>query len=65
MSSLKEKRLEAGITCEKMATMLGMTKSNYSKKENGYITVSVNEAIKLAKILNTNVEELFSAEQVD
>ncbi len=57
-----EKKL--GVTLETLAEKSGMTKSYLSKVERGLNTPSIAAALKLAKALNVNVEELFSEDRV-
>ncbi|MFP3408505.1 helix-turn-helix transcriptional regulator, partial [Pseudomonas sp. SIMBA_065] len=48
---------------EVLAEKTGMTKSYLSKVERGLNTPSIAAALKLARALNVNVEELFAEEQ--
>ncbi|HGM5582466.1 TPA: helix-turn-helix domain-containing protein [Pseudomonas putida] len=57
---LKLLRKKLGITLEVLADKSGMTKSYLSKVERGLSTPSIATALKLAKALNVNVEELFA-----
>ncbi|WP_176518415.1 helix-turn-helix domain-containing protein, partial [Pseudomonas faucium] len=60
---LKLLRKKLGITLEVLADKAGMTKSYLSKVERGLNTPSIAAALKLARALNVNVEELFAEEQ--
>ena len=60
---LKLLRKKLGITLEQLADKSGMTKSYLSKVERGLNTPSIAAALKLARALNVNVEELFDGEQ--
>ncbi|MDH0732703.1 XRE family transcriptional regulator [Pseudomonas sichuanensis] len=60
---LKLLRKKLGITLEVLAEKSGMTKSYLSKVERGLNTPSIAAALKLARALNVNVEELFDGEQ--
>lgn len=62
---LKLLRKKLGITLEVLADKAGMTKSYLSKVERGLNTPSIASALKLARALNVNVEELFSADASD
>lgn len=57
---LKLLRKKLGITLEALAETSGMTKSYLSKVERGLNTPSISAALKLARALNVNVEELFA-----
>lgn len=57
---IAEKKL--GVTLETLADKTGLTKSYLSKVERGLNTPSIAAALKLAKALNVQVEELFSEE---
>lgn len=57
---LKLLRKKLGITLEVLAENVGMTKSYLSKVERGLNTPSIAAALKLARALNVNVEELFA-----
>ena len=57
---LKLLRKKLGITLEVLAEKSGMTKSYLSKVERGLNTPSISAALKLARSLNVNVEELFA-----
>lgn len=61
---LKLLRKKLGMTLEMLAEKTGMTKSYLSKVERGLNTPSIAAALKLARALNVNVEELFAEEQV-
>ena len=59
---LKLLRKKLGVTLETLAEKTGLTKSYLSKVERGLNTPSIAAALKLAKALNVQVEELFSEE---
>ncbi|SDI62820.1 helix-turn-helix domain-containing protein [Pseudomonas panipatensis] len=59
---LKLLRKKLGVTLETLAEKTGMTKSYLSKVERGLNTPSIAAALKLAKALNVQVEELFGEE---
>lgn len=60
LKNVKETRRSCGLTQEEVARYLGMTKCNYSKKENGQLRFSIDEAFKLSQLFKTTIEELFS-----
>lgn len=58
------KRNEKGITQEKMAEMIGISKNNYNLKENGKLDFNLVEVKKILEILNSKYEEIFFEETV-
>lgn len=58
------KRNEKGITQEKMAKMLGISKGNYNLKENGKLDFNLVEVKKILQILNEKYENIFFEENV-
>lgn len=60
MTQVKKMRRINDYTQEFVANKLGVTQTIYSQKENGKVKFSIAEAIKLAKLYGTSVEELFS-----
>mgnify|MGYP006186936931 CR=1 FL=1 len=60
---LKVLRKKLGLTLETLAEKTAMTKSYLSKVERGLNTPSIAAALKLARALNVNVEELFAEDQ--
>ncbi|WP_420909345.1 helix-turn-helix transcriptional regulator [Aneurinibacillus migulanus] len=60
LENVKETRKSCGLTQEEVAKHLGMTKCNYSKKENGQLRFSIDEALKLSQLFSTTIEKLFS-----
>lgn len=58
------KRNEKGITQEKMAEMLGISKNNYNLKENGKLDFNLVEVKKILQILNSSYNEIFFEENV-
>ncbi|QCI10765.1 helix-turn-helix domain-containing protein [Pseudomonas putida] len=57
-------RKKMGMTLEQLAGQTGLTKSYLSKVERGMSSPSIAVALKLAKALNVQAEELFSDEAV-
>jgi len=57
---LKLLRKKIGVTLEALADSSGLTKSYLSKVERGLSTPSISTALKLARALHVNVEELFN-----
>ncbi len=56
---LKDKRKELKLTQRQVAEMLGMPYQNYQKYENEKVIPVATTACKIAKALNTTVEELY------
>ena len=56
---LKELRNEKGITQEKMAKLLGISKNNYNLKENGKLDFGLSEVKKILDILNVSYDDIF------
>lgn len=62
---LKEIRTAKGVSCEKMAEVLGLeTKSAYSKKENGTVKFTLAEAKKISDFLRMTIEDIFFEDEV-
>ncbi|MFH0129378.1 helix-turn-helix domain-containing protein [Variovorax sp. VaC1] len=57
---LKLLRVQAGLTLEELAQAADLTRSYVSKLERGISTPSVGAALKLAKALHVQVEEVFA-----
>ncbi|MCW3162184.1 helix-turn-helix transcriptional regulator [Chryseobacterium oryctis] len=58
-TKLQETRIKKGLSQEQIANMLGMTQSNYSRKENGSSKISQREWEKLSKTLEVPMEDIF------
>jgi DNA-binding XRE family transcriptional regulator len=56
---LQQKRKERGFSQEDMAHKLGMEQSQYSRRENGQITISTKEWTSMAKLLDTTIEDIY------
>lgn len=56
---LKAARVENGLTQIQLAKMIDMPISTYRRKETGESEFTINEAIKIATILDKSVEEIF------
>lgn len=60
LNKLKEIRKAKGLTQEQMAKLLGYKdKSGYCQLENGDIKMTLEKAIKISKILGTDMKEIF------
>lgn len=56
---LKKLRLQNNYTQAKVAEELGITPSTYGKIENGLLGLDIDKAIRLTKLYNTSLENLF------
>ena len=59
VSPLKIARVASGLRQGEVAELLGYSATRYGHRENGRTRVSVDDAIRLSKILKTPVEKLF------
>lgn len=60
INNIKKIRTELGISQEDMAEKLGYSsKSGYSMLENGYVSISLERAIKISEVFNKSMEEIF------
>ena len=59
---IKEIRTTKKISQEKMAELLGMTFSNYTRIENAYQNITVKHLRNIAKILNVSADTLLFGE---
>ena len=62
-NKLQEKRISKKLSQEYMANSLGMDVSNYSRRENGQTKISKNEWMKMAKLLDVPLEDIFEDEE--
>ena len=53
------KRNEKGISQQKMANLLGISKNNYYLKEKGKLDFNLVEVQKILKILNCEYNDIF------
>lgn len=60
---LKAARVENGLTQIQLAKLIEMPISTYRKKESGQTEFTVNEALKISKILHKRLEEIFFSNQ--
>lgn len=59
------KRNEKGITQEKMAELIGISKNNYNLKENGKLDFNLSEVKKILNILDEDYNNIFFTENVN
>ncbi len=57
--NLRQLRKQCNISGEEVARILGLTKATYSKKENGLVKFSLEEAKIISTVLNKSIEEIF------
>lgn len=56
-------RLEKGYSQEKLADLIGMSQSAYSRRENGNIKITDNEWKRIAKQLDVKIELIYELEE--
>ena len=61
-NKIRELRKKIGFRQEDLANSLGVTRQTINAIENEKYSPTLELAIKLAKLLNTTVEELFTLE---
>lgn len=64
MMAIKQFRESIGQTQEEFATIINVSKVNYSKKENGKVKFSLNEAFQIANHFNKPIEAIFGNMEV-
>lgn len=57
--SLRNLRLNKGLTLEETAKYLGITKQGYWNYEKGIRKIPLEVAVKLSKLFNVTTEEIF------
>ena len=60
---LKEYRAKIKVNQTEMGNLVGVSRQTISKIERGDYSPSVTLALKIAKVLNVSVEEIFSYEE--
>lgn len=60
---LKELRARLGVNQQEMGRLAGVSRQTISMIERGDYSPSVSLALKIAKICNTTVEEIFTYEE--
>lgn len=58
-TKLQNVRLKRHMSQEEIADLIGMTQSTYSRKEKGITNITLQEWIKLAKVLAVEKEEIY------
>ncbi len=64
MSAIKQFRESIGQTQEEFASIIHVSKVNYSKKENGKVKFSLNEAFLISNHFNKTIEAIFGNSEV-
>ncbi|WP_144444560.1 helix-turn-helix transcriptional regulator [Flavobacterium sp. 9] len=54
-------RLKRQLSQEEIADLIGMTQSTYSRKEKGVTNITMQEWIKIAKVLAVEKDEIYQA----
>jgi transcriptional regulator with XRE-family HTH domain len=60
---LKQVRIQKGFSQQDMADVICRTKSNYNRKENGFVGIHDEEWQKLAEALEVSVEDIFEEDK--
>ena len=60
---LKEYRARLGVNQQEMGTLVGVSRQTISQIERGDYSPSVTLALKLAKVCQVNVEDIFSYQE--
>lgn len=58
--ALREARLRAGLTQAEVARRAGLSRASYTNIEKGYKHPSLATALRIAHVLNGQVEDLFA-----
>ena len=61
MVTVKGLRANLDLSQADVAKVLGICREAYRKRENGTITFSLEEAVKLAKMFGITIEEFYTA----
>lgn len=64
MSSIKTFRESMGLKQEDIAKIINVSTVNYSKKENGAVKFSLNEARQISEYFRMPIESIFFAHEV-
>ncbi|MEE0265430.1 MAG: helix-turn-helix transcriptional regulator [Acutalibacteraceae bacterium] len=62
-NKLKEYRAKLGVNQQQMGALVGTSRQTISQIERGDYSPSVTLALKIAKVCNATVEEIFSYEE--
>ena len=64
-NKLKDYRAELGVNQQEMGKLAGVSRQTISQIERGDYSPSVTLALKLAKLCNVTVEDIFEYEEED
>ena len=64
-NKLKEYRAKLGVNQQQMGALVGTSRQTISQIERGDYSPSVTLALKIAKVCNATVEDIFSYEEDD
>lgn len=64
MSAIKKFRKSLGQTQEEFAAIIHVSKVNYSKKENGKVKFSLDEAFLISNHFNQPIEVIFGNSEI-
>jgi len=64
MNSIRELRIRKNLTQQQLANMVGISKKTISAYETGKAVPSLRVAIKLAKVLDVSLDDLFDSTKV-
>lgn len=64
MSAIRKFRESLGMKQEDFAEIIHVSKVNYSKKENGKVKFSLDEAFLISNHFNKPIEKIFSNDEV-
>jgi transcriptional regulator with XRE-family HTH domain len=59
---LTNKRVEKNLSQEKIADLLGISQSQYNRRENGVTKISKKEWDKMAKVLDVTLDDIYEPE---
>ncbi|WP_270504776.1 helix-turn-helix transcriptional regulator [Paraclostridium sordellii] len=62
---LKEYRAKINVNQTEMGSLVGVSRQTISQIERGDYSTSVTLALKIAKVFNVSVEDIFSYEEED
>ncbi|CAA9197442.1 helix-turn-helix transcriptional regulator [Flavobacterium collinsii] len=62
---LLQARLNKGLSQEELADLIGISQSNYSRREKGLKKISNMEWVKIAKYLDVAKEEIYESDNLN
>ncbi|MEE0776839.1 MAG: helix-turn-helix transcriptional regulator [Bacillota bacterium] len=62
-NNIKQHRLESNLSQSDLAKKIGVTRETISRVESGRCNPSLELAYKIAKCLNTTIEDIFQLEE--